>query len=350
MASSNFIAVKFVAEGANSLVVPLFTRVDRRAYFASTLDSLYDHFQTQKLEPPLADLDQVWLSYEGKPLVCVVVLFLFATREIKCVPFACSPSMCNSYFTSDPPNLLTQAWETPVGVAFDKVCAAARVDEAADPVPLPFAVKVHTSGRPAHVGSCSDERIRSHFMNTLKQASFLRFSSANPVMELSQADQAGLWEGLRDQDMNKVQSCLRSTQLASAQMKFVPVQLFVVEADAQAADEPPIQYRVCRYFNDAESQKSRGVSEAHSAGDSATKATPVTLGDLLNAWVPNHGLFRGNDFQSSPNTRVSGSLRVQVIVTVSQHNKFSEVWYRSRFSPTVFALRLPLPWAFSMMS
>eukprot|EP00750_Incisomonas_marina_P028631 INCI6795.1.p1 GENE.INCI6795.1~~INCI6795.1.p1 ORF type:complete len:221 (+),score=46.14 INCI6795.1:257-919(+) len=215
MASSNFIAVKFVAEGANSLVVPLFTRVDRRAYFASTLDSLYDHFQTQKLEPPLADLDQVWLSYEGKPL----------------------------------------AWETPVGVAFDKVCAAARVDEAADPVPLPFAVKVHTSGRPAHVGSCSDERIRSHFMNTLKQASFLRFSSANPVMELSQADQAGLWEGLRDQDMNKVQSCLRSTQLASAQMKFVPVQLFVVEADAQAADEPPIQYRVCRYFNDAESQK-----------------------------------------------------------------------------------------------
>eukprot|EP00750_Incisomonas_marina_P028632 INCI6795.2.p1 GENE.INCI6795.2~~INCI6795.2.p1 ORF type:complete len:320 (+),score=60.00 INCI6795.2:257-1216(+) len=264
MASSNFIAVKFVAEGANSLVVPLFTRVDRRAYFASTLDSLYDHFQTQKLEPPLADLDQVWLSYEGKPL----------------------------------------AWETPVGVAFDKVCAAARVDEAADPVPLPFAVKVHTSGRPAHVGSCSDERIRSHFMNTLKQASFLRFSSANPVMELSQADQAGLWEGLRDQDMNKVQSCLRSTQLASAQMKFVPVQLFVVEADAQAADEPPIQYRVCRYFNDAESQKSRGVSEAHSAGDSATKATPVTLGDLLNAWVPNHGLFRGNDFQSSPNTRV----------------------------------------------
>lgn len=78
MASSNFLAVKFFAEGDNSLVVPLFTRVDRRAYFSATLDSLYDHFQTQKLEPPLADLDQVWLSYEGKPLVNRLCVCLFA--------------------------------------------------------------------------------------------------------------------------------------------------------------------------------------------------------------------------------------------------------------------------------
>lgn len=195
------------------------------------------------------------------------------------------------------------------------MCAAARVDEAADPVPLPFAVKVHTSGRPPHVGSCSDERIRSHFMNTLKQASFLRFSSANPVMELSQADQAGLWEGLRDQDMTKVQSCLRSTQLASTQMKFVPVRLFVVEADPEAAEEPPIQYRVSRYFNDedaAASHKASATGEARSTGDSASSGTPVTLGDLLNAWVPDHGLFSGNDFQSAPNTRVSCPSCVEV--------------------------------------
>jgi hypothetical protein len=86
--------------------------------------------------------------------------------------------------TSHSPHPSVQAWETPVGLAVDRLSAAAA---GGDPsVPLPFPVAVRSTGKPLALGGCGDERLRAHYMNTLKQASFLRFMSANPIMEMSQ--------------------------------------------------------------------------------------------------------------------------------------------------------------------
>ena len=176
-----------------------------------------------------------------------------------------------------------QAWESLVGVAFDKFCAAVAADPSKEPVSLPFPVAVHAKGRPEAVSSCSDERLRSHYMNTLKQASFLRFVSAQPIMEMSKAAQAGLWEGLKAQDMVKVEDCLRSTQFSTSEMKFVPVRLLV------GLDSPPLQYRVRRRFED---------------GADGRAGELVTLGDLLGSWIPAYPLFGGHHYGEVSNTRV----------------------------------------------
>ena len=66
---SGFLAVKFFVED-RPLVVPLFVRADRRAYFAVMLDAIFGHFHRQDhLEDKFDDLDDIWLSCRGQPLV-----------------------------------------------------------------------------------------------------------------------------------------------------------------------------------------------------------------------------------------------------------------------------------------
>merc|ERR1711871_47761 len=158
-------------------------------------------------------------------------------------------------------------------------------------------------GRPESLGSISENRCCSVYMNALKQASFLRFSSANPIMEMKQSDQTGLWKALKEQDMSKVEDCLKSTNFNTSEMKYVPVRLFV------ANSRQPIQFRVKRILVSKESDNISGSTPIVASGGTKTEifgrsestgtnhrdrktycSRMVTLGDLLASWVPDYPL------------------------------------------------------------
>ena len=133
-------------------------------------------------------------------------------------------------------------------------------------------------------------------MNTLKQASFLRFMTPQPVMAMSHADQVGLWEGLKNQDAQQVERCLSSTPFPSSDMKFIPVRVLVGFAAA------PIQFRVRRVLGDDVGGSDEGSSRDNDGDGDGN--SDVTLGDLLNSWLPDYPLFRGRNYRDVMNTMV----------------------------------------------
>lgn len=164
-------------------------------------------------------------------------------------------------------------WETAVGVALDRLVASTAFSS--DVLRLPFSICVNIKNKPAGIGDCNDERLRCIYMNTLKQAAFLRFASANPIMEMSKSAQSGLWEGLKSQNVEQVRNCLQSTNFDTSEMKFVPVRL-IVESEQQS-----LQFRIKRCLPALSGERENNAA-LHDCQNM------VTLRDLLMSWVPNY--------------------------------------------------------------
>ena len=293
--SASFLTVKFVLDWGSgtrstSAYQPLFLRLRRRAYFTSALDALFAHFQQEQEQQTfgqsedeqsqqvkfVGDLDQIWLSYGHRPLlweVPVGVAFdqLRTTTTTTTTPGNSAhtePDRPTLPATSNTNNDNTEAANTPSDQDIQLLPAREEPTVMSKPVDIPFEVIVHPTGRPQQVAPCNEDRLRPHFMNTLKQASFLRFGSANPIMEMNKETQAGLWEGLKKQNMVQVEQCLKLTGFDTYDMRFIPVRLFV------AGNPQPIQLRIRRYFQDSASCGSGIGSKC------------VTLADLLSSWLP----------------------------------------------------------------
>ena len=85
-------------------------------------------------------------------------------------------------------------WHMPFGLLRDVLCGPV-TDGDAD---LPWALTVHFLGFPVDVLlPCDNEQsVESHFMHSLKQATFLRMGSTKAVMSLPEAQQTQIWTSL----------------------------------------------------------------------------------------------------------------------------------------------------------
>ncbi|CAH0493702.1 unnamed protein product [Peronospora farinosa] len=86
-------------------------------------------------------------------------------------------------------------WHLPFGLLRDLLCGPAALD-------LPWALTVHFLGFPSDVLlPCGNEQsVESHFMHSLKQATFLRMGSTKAVMSLPEAKQTRIWTSISQND------------------------------------------------------------------------------------------------------------------------------------------------------
>uniref|UniRef100_A0ACD5TBJ6 Uncharacterized protein n=1 Tax=Avena sativa TaxID=4498 RepID=A0ACD5TBJ6_AVESA len=86
-------------------------------------------------------------------------------------------------------------WYIPIGVLFDLLCA--------DPE-RPWNLIVHFRGYPAEILSpCEGEdSVKWNYNNSLKEAAFIITGNSKNVMNMSQADQAAMWESVRKGDLD----------------------------------------------------------------------------------------------------------------------------------------------------
>lgn len=101
-------------------------------------------------------------------------------------------------------------WHYPVGLLYDLYAGAdpaskggAETDllSTTDEDPLPWRLVVHFSDWPdEELVRLDAEGIVMHdaFINSVKEADFLRNGTAKGIMTLSREDSAGLWESVRD--------------------------------------------------------------------------------------------------------------------------------------------------------
>jgi autophagy-related protein 5 len=85
-------------------------------------------------------------------------------------------------------------WHYPIGVLFDLYCG---------PLSLPWNITVHFRGFPtSQLLRCQNlDTVKSYFLNSLKEANYLRHGDGSKTNSLSLAEQHELWEGLRTNDM-----------------------------------------------------------------------------------------------------------------------------------------------------
>lgn len=130
-------------------------------------------------------------------------------------------------------------WYIPIGVLFDLLCA--------DPE-RPWNLIVHFRGYPAEILSpCEGEdSVKWNYNNSLKEAAFTITGNSKNVMNMSQADQAAMWEAVRKGDLDGYTNISTRLKLGPFEEDW-SVQTSSVERQ-QGSDEPesPGSGKTCR--------------------------------------------------------------------------------------------------------
>ena len=121
-------------------------------------------------------------------------------------------------------------WHIPTGVLYDAISSPGE--------DLPWRITVHFRGYPDDVllPCAGDEDVKWKYLNSLKQAAFLRHGSAMPIMSLTKAKQTQLWDAVRAGDGRKRDLVLGA--LAGAEeVRHVPIRV-VLRSDPQTVQAP----------------------------------------------------------------------------------------------------------------
>ncbi|CAH0478244.1 unnamed protein product [Peronospora belbahrii] len=134
---------------------PFYAMVPRMSYLVSQTRDVVEYFR--EAAPPISTMQKssIWFEVKGIPL----------------------------------------HWHLPFGLLRDLLCGPGTAD-------LPWALTVHFLGFPSDIllPFENEKSVESHFMHSLKQATFLRMGSTKAVMGLPEAQQTNIWTSISQND------------------------------------------------------------------------------------------------------------------------------------------------------
>ncbi|KAI5292936.1 autophagy protein 5 [Ascosphaera acerosa] len=261
---------------------PYIIAFPRVAYLPLLLPRLLAFFSSELIDPLRAVAHKGWFSWHGRPL----------------------------------------NWHQPVGLLYDMLAGAHAQDDDVDRFSdgdaddashdghqgrrrrLPWRLVVHFTDFPAKELVRLDEAgkvLADAYMNSVKEADFLRNGTARNIMALSKEHSAGLWEAVAASDLAAFQRIFNILSPPSQPLRHVPLRVFVSQhppppsapistdkgsakevetAAAKAADES----RTLRPLQALFTPQADDGSDSHSEAGSGSK--PRTLGAALHSLVP----------------------------------------------------------------
>ncbi|RAH82027.1 putative autophagy protein Apg5 [Aspergillus japonicus CBS 114.51] len=239
----------------------------RIAYLPSLLPRLRDFFAPSLIHPTSSP-HEGWFSFEGVPL----------------------------------------KWHYPIGLLYDLYAGADPASKAggtepdllsaasADEDPLPWRLTVHFSDWPDEelVRLDADGMVmHDAFINSVKEADFLRNGTAKGIMALSKEDSAGLWTAVRDVDLPAFQR-ISNILLPPPNQPFrnVPVRFFLpLPPDSDSPSLKVVQSPIPPVIapSSASVSTSMSVAASQSLMMAAARGAPQvqTVGSALHALLPN---------------------------------------------------------------
>lgn len=199
---------------------PFLIQFSRLAYFGLLLDRLYSFFRPALIDPGLVAND-AWLEFEGVPLKWHYPLGL----------------LYDLYAGAQPVDLDSETVQT-LQLEHDRGVAAG---------PIPWRITIHYTEFPfEHLIQldAEDKILRDSWVNSIKEADFLRNGTARAVMSLSKDDSDNLWAAVCNQDREAYTSInnklLRPSGLT---VKHVPLKIYLPMASSRTtqtvAEEQP---------------------------------------------------------------------------------------------------------------
>ena len=193
----------------------------------------------------------------------------------------------DGYFTYDDVPL---KWHLPLGLLYDMYVMSVR-DSSADHTTssglLPFRLTLHFSRDDKTANLISADAITMHdsFINSVKEADFLRSGNANPIMSLPEADSRALWSSTQENDLAAYSNIHHSLLPSSGKLKNIPLRLYL---PSSSEDDPTAaQMRVLQSHVPPMVVGSSPSTAAQARAGTGTQ--PQTMGTALHTMLP--GLF-----------------------------------------------------------
>lgn len=176
-------------------------------------------------------------------------------------------------------------WHLPVGLLYDIYALSSLSPDSQ--LPLPFRLVLHFSDTSSkspngYINLIKPEPVVLHdsFINSVKEADFLRSGTAKPIMSLSAADSKALWSSTQSNDL-EIHSRVYASLLPS-QFRHIPIRVYLPSApneDPTKAQIKVLQSHVPPFITPA--------SLNPAAQRMPVQGQPQTLGTALHTMLPN---------------------------------------------------------------
>ncbi|KAL4918915.1 autophagy protein Apg5-domain-containing protein [Aspergillus aurantiobrunneus] len=247
---------------------PYLISYPRISYLPSLLPRLKAFFSSSLIEPAASEPHDGWFSFEGVPL----------------------------------------KWHYPVGLLYDLYAGAEPAtrssgpeDSYSDSATLPWRLVVHFSDWPGEELVRLDANglvMNDAFINSVKEADFVRNGTAKGIMTLSKDDSSGLWQAVQDVDLPSFQRIMNILlpQNPHQPLRNLPIRIFLPlppkpDSDSDSPFLKVVQSPIPPTISAAQTQQQPSQSTMFSSsrasilGAGATQTQ--TLGTALHFLLPN---------------------------------------------------------------
>jgi autophagy-related protein 5 len=189
----------------------------------------------------------------------------------------------HGYFTFDDVPL---KWHLPLGLLYDVYVLSTQDagPESSGAAPLPFQLTLNfTQGseKPT-LPDATPVVLHDSFINSVKEADFLRSGTAKPIMTLSAQESKSLWKSTQDNDLTTFSKIHNSLIPSSGQMRNIPLRVYLPSSpdhDPSKAQIKVVQSHVPPTIS-ATTQVTPAALRTPSGGQ------PQTLGNALHQVLP----------------------------------------------------------------
>ncbi len=190
----------------------------------------------------------------------------------------------SGYFTFDNVPL---KWHLPLGLLYDVYVASTQDarQEHLVATPLPFKLTLHFTPDPEKpsLQDATPVVLHDSFINSVKEADFLRSGTAKPIMTLPAQESKTLWTSTQDGDLQAFSKIHNSLVPSPGQMRHIPLRLYLPSAPDQDPNKAQIRVLQSRVMPNI-TGANQGASPAALRG--GTVGLPQTLGTALHQLIP----------------------------------------------------------------
>ncbi|KAK4939152.1 Autophagy protein 5 [Elasticomyces elasticus] len=178
-------------------------------------------------------------------------------------------------------------WHLPLGLLYDIYVLStqdAGQDDDSPSLSLPFKLTLHFAPDPDRPTLMDATPVVLHdsFINSVKEADFLRSGTAKPIMSLSAHESKALWTSTQDSDVATFSKIHGSLVPSPGQMRNIPLRIYLPSTPDQDPDKAQIKV--------LQSQIATTVTAVGQSSPAALRGggsgQPQTLGTALHQLIP----------------------------------------------------------------
>jgi autophagy-related protein 5 len=178
-------------------------------------------------------------------------------------------------------------WHLPLGLLYD-IYVLSTQDVQHDkhaPAPLPFKLTLHFAPNPdkGTLPDASPIILHDSYINSVKEADFLRSGTAKPIMTLSAQDSRALWTSTLEGDLTTFTKIHNSLVPPHGQMRHIPLRLYLPSAPDETQSTGQVKVLQSQISTTVAVQ-GQAASPASMRGNPAMQ--PQTLGTALHQLIP----------------------------------------------------------------